>query len=252
MEISKYIYSHGCYEVKTGRVVIETPISLSVNGESLLTLMATPDNLEALVLGFLYNEKMIEALDDVALLRICPQGDHIDIWLNHSVEINRSWRRTSGCSGGITSVDEPNAIPAITLDPVILNAHTVLDLMLKFYQAQKMYDATGGVHASALSDGTDILLIAEDIGRHNTLDKLAGLYMLNKLSLLHKVIITTGRLTSEMLQKSIRIGSSFIISRTSPSSSSVKMAQDAGITLIGYARRDQFTVYTHPEHVIPS
>ena len=97
--------------------------------------------------------------------------------------------------------------------------------------------------------GNQIILSAEDIGRHNTLDKLTGLYLIEKPELSPSVVLTTGRISSEMLQKSARIGAAIVISRTSPSSLSIEMAYSRGLTLIGYAHRNRFTVYTHPERV---
>jgi FdhD protein len=109
---------------------------------------------------------------------------------------------------------------------------------------------TGGVHSSCLCDGQEAIITCEDIGRHNTLDKLAGRYLMGSYNVSKKVIVSTGRISSEMLQKSARIGAAFVISRTSPSSLSIELADHFGITLIGYAHRNQFNVYTHPGRVI--
>jgi len=97
------------------------------------------------------------------------------------------------------------------------------------------------------SDGKQIVLVAEDIGRHNTLDKLAGMCLLQNSWPEPRILITTGRISSEMLQKAARMGAPILISRTSPSSLSIEMAERYGITLIGYARRQRFNVYTHPQ-----
>ena len=108
---------------------------------------------------------------------------------------------------------------------------------------------SGGVHSSALSNGKRILRIVEDIGRHNTLDKLAGHLILHPEPVERKVLLTTGRVSSEMLQKSARIGCEVVVSRTSPTSESIRLAEQSGITLVGYARRSQMTVYTHPSRL---
>jgi FdhD protein len=112
-----------------------------------------------------------------------------------------------------------------------------------------MYKETGGIHTSALSDGEKILAVSEDIGRHNTLDKIAGLCLISDIWPKPRIVLTTGRISSEMLQKTARIGAPVIISRTSPSSLSVQMADQMGIMLIGYARSNQFNIYTHPEQI---
>jgi FdhD protein len=101
-----------------------------------------------------------------------------------------------------------------------------------------------------LSDGKNSHLIAEDIGRHNTIDKLAGLFLFDKKhSWSQKIILTTGRVSSEMIQKSARLGVPIVVSRTSPTKSSVEFATEHNITLIGYTRRNEFTVYSHPQRI---
>jgi FdhD protein len=115
------------------------------------------------------------------------------------------------------------------------------------FDSQELYRETGGVHTSALSDGEKILVSAEDIGRHNTLDKIAGLCLMNNIWPDARILITTGRISSEMLQKAARLQAPILISRTSPSSLSIEMAERYGITLIGYARRQRFNVYSNAQ-----
>jgi FdhD protein len=122
-------------------------------------------------------------------------------------------------------------------------------LVANLFECQELYKETGGVHTTALCDGEEIILSAEDIGRHNTLDKIAGAYLRLKLDLPHRYLITTGRISSEMLQKASRMKAEVLISRTSPSSLSIQLAERMGITLIGYARRDRFNVYAHHERI---
>jgi FdhD protein len=123
-------------------------------------------------------------------------------------------------------------------------------LVALLFEAQELYRETGGVHTSALSDGTQIALSAEDIGRHNTLDKIAGLCLMQNIWPETRILITTGRISSEMLQKAARMGAPILISRTSPSSLSIEMAERYGITLIGYARTQRFNVYTSKGRII--
>jgi FdhD protein len=122
-------------------------------------------------------------------------------------------------------------------------------MMGSFMEAQDLYRRTRGVHSSALSDGERLIFKAEDIGRHNTLDKLAGLLLESDQAAAPRYILTTGRISSEMLQKSARMQAPLVVSRTAPNSMSIRMAEELGITLIGYARRDEFTVYAHAERL---
>jgi FdhD protein len=212
--------------------------------------MCTPVLLEELAVGFLYNEGTIESMDEVEDVHLCEHGDNVDVWLNRSVEQPESWRRTSGCTGGVTAVDLL-AKPDVSFDGNRLEVQpeAIGNLVEMLFESQSLYRETGGVHTSALSDGETIILSAEDIGRHNTLDKIAGLCLRRGIFPENRILITTGRISSEMLQKAARMDVPILISRTSPSSLSIEMAERYGITLIGYARRHRFNVYSNAQRV---
>jgi FdhD protein len=230
--------------------IVESPVSLTVNGTVWLTSMCTPVHLEAMAVGFLYNEGIIDAMGEVEDVRVCEHGDNVDVWLNHSVEQPQSWRRTSGCTGGVTAVDALARVDvSFNGDQPKVSSEAVGRIVEMLMQSQKLYRETGGVHTSVLSDGNDVVFIAEDIGRHNTLDKIAGLCLMNNTWHGTRIIITTGRISSEMLQKAARLRVPILISRTSPSSLSIEMAEHYGITLIGYARRDRFNVYSNGQRI---
>ena len=199
-------YEFKKWEHHDAETIVETPVSLTVNGEVWLTFMCTPVNLEAMSVGFLYNEGIIESMDEVEDVRLCEHGDNVDVWLNRSVEQPTSWRRTSGCTGGVTAVDllaKPNV--SFESDTTNFPPETIGHLVEMLFESQELYRETGGVHTSALSDGEKIILSAEDIGRHNTLDKIAGLCVMNNIFPETRILITTGRISSEMLQKAARM-----------------------------------------------
>jgi FdhD protein len=249
-EIHYERYEFQKWEPFDAATIVETPVSLTINGTAWLSFMCTPVDLEALAVGFLYNEGVIASMKEVADVRLCEHGDNVDVWLDHAVEQPRSWRRTSGCTGGVTAVDLlarpdvsfPARQPKFSPEAI---GH-VVELL---FESQELYRATGGVHTSALTDGERVVVSAEDIGRHNTLDKIAGLCLMKDLWPETRILITTGRISSEMLQKAARLEAPIVISRTSPSSLSIEMAERYGITLIGYARRQRFNVYTNPQRV---
>ncbi|MBM3125723.1 MAG: formate dehydrogenase accessory sulfurtransferase FdhD [Chloroflexi bacterium] len=249
-EIKYYRFEFNKWDEKKSSTIVEFPVSLTVNSEAWVTFMCTPVNLEAMMVGFLYNEGVIQGIEEIADVRVCDHGDNVDVWLTHAAEQPTSWRRTSGCTGGITAVDLLSN-PAIFFekDGLILEPETIGLLVDRLFNSQKLYRDTGGVHTSALSDGEGVLLVAEDIGRHNTLDKIAGLCLTQSVWPEKRILISTGRISSEMLQKAARLGAPIIISRTSPSSLSIEMAERYGITLIGYARRQRFNVYSHAYRV---
>jgi FdhD protein len=248
--LRQVVYSQGKINAVPANVIVEFSVSITVNGEWWLSVLCTPIDMEAMAIGFLYNEGIIAELSEVASVRVCPQGDNIDIWLTHTAQKPQHWTRTSGCSGGLTGVALPPGDKMMFSNGGMLSPMQINDMLAEFYQIQVLYQQTGGVHTSALSDGQMIVVAAEDIGRHNTLDKLAGHCLMKQLTPARRILLTTGRISSEMLQKAIRLRAPIVISRTSPSSRSVEMAEGSGITLIGYARRDHFVVYTHPKRII--
>jgi len=243
----QYISNHS--EPTISEVIVETPVTLTVNGEDWLTFMCTPVDLEAMAVGFLFNEGLIKTASDIASVHLCASGDVLDVWTYQKLEKPTNWRRTTGCTGGITAVDT-EVIARPILNGATLSTASVEALIGQLFESQRLYRTSGGVHTSALSDGKQICVVAEDIGRHNTLDKIAGRVLLENISLPQKIILTTGRISSEMLQKSSRLSAAVVISRTSPSSLSIELAEYLGITLIGYARRNRFNVYTHPERIL--
>lgn len=243
-------YEFQKWESLDAETIVETPVSLTVNGQVWLTFMCTPVELEALAVGFLYNEGILASMEDVADVRVCEHGDNVDVWLNRSVEQPTSWRRTSGCTGGVTAVDALARVDvSFRDDHSQVETEAVGHLVEQLFDSQSLYRETGGVHTSALSDGKKMVVVAEDIGRHNTLDKIAGLSLMKNIHPETRILITTGRISSEMLQKAARMNVPILISRTSPSSLSIEMAERYGITLIGYARKHRFNVYTENQRV---
>jgi FdhD protein len=241
-------FQHGGWETVASRIVREAPVSLTVNGEVWLTFMCTPTDLKALAAGFLYNEGLLHSAAEIVDLSLCASGDNVDIWLDHGVERPKQWVRTTGCSGGVTAANAPTR-QAVLREMPQLDPDQIGHWMGRLIEAQELYRTTRGVHSSALTDGGQTWVQVEDIGRHNTLDKIAGRMLLEHLDLPRRILLTTGRISSEMLQKSVRLETPVIISRTSPNTLSIQTAAEAGVTLIGYARRDQFQIYTHPERI---
>jgi len=229
-------------------VVREVPVTVYVNGRELITFLCTPHNLRYLALGFLYLEGIIAGLDEVALLRVCDEEETIEVRLTRDFEMPTRRVLTSGCGGGTTFADltaQANKIDsALKVTP-----SQILSLMSRLYQEAELYRTTGGVHTSALSDGEKLLIVASDVGRHNTLDKIKGQCLLEGIDTKDRVLLTTGRLSAEMLNKAAKMQVPVLVSRTSPTDLAVELAQAWGITLIGYARGEQMQVYSGEERV---
>ncbi len=241
-------YNQAAWKRLEPEVAAEASVALSVNGDMWLTFSCTPVDLEALAMGFLFNEGIIQSAEEVVSARVCAEGTHLDVWLTHAAAKPAHWRRTSGCAGGITSI-QPAAVTQPQPCGGCITPTQLLDNMEQLLSSQVLYHQARGIHCAAMSDGQSVRVTAEDIGRHNTLDKLAGLLLLKAETFQPRVLLTTGRVSSEMLQKAARMGAQVVVSRTSPTRLSVKMAQQAGITLVGYASRAQFNIYTHPQRV---
>jgi FdhD protein len=225
-----------------GGVPQEAALSIYVNGFELATFMCMPRQQDALAVGFMANEGLIKGLDEVKVLHVCARGTCADVWLSHAIQRPSRSIVTSGCGGGLTFEDL-----SIELEP--LNSDTRVTpgqaqgLMQQLYQAGQLYRNARGIHTSALSDGERLLLVAEDVGRHNTLDKLRGLALMQGVRTQDLVLLSSGRVSSDMLVKAARMGVPLVISRTSPTSLSVSLARAWNITLIGYARAGRMNVY---------
>jgi len=246
---SSHSYRSGKWIEEEDPVIVEHQASVMVNSETWVMLMCTPTHLEALGVGFLFNEGVIRSASEVVSAHLCDDSTIIDIWLDRSVERPKQWRRTTGCSGGMTGVDIDYPVETVPPSGKIYSPENIIACNKAFNEEQPLYRRAGGVHSSALGDGKQILLRVEDVGRHNTIDKLAGRLLLEGTQIEPRTLFTTGRISSEMLQKAARMQCEVIVSRTSPTSLSVEMARQAGITLVGYARGERFRVYAHNERI---
>jgi FdhD protein len=156
---------------------------------------------------------------------------------------------TSGCGGGVTFEDLSATFEPLESD-LRVTPDQLWQLMDQLHQTADLYGRARGVHTSNLSDGERPLLVAEDVGRHNTLDKLGGLALLNQIDTKDRIILTSGRISSEMINKARHMGVPIVCSRTSPTSMSVGLAKEWNITLVGYLRRNSMNLYAHPERVL--
>ena len=173
----------------------------------------------------------------------------MDVWLEHDIDVPKLRVITSGCSGGTTFEDVSTAHHEMKSD-LRVTPQQVTHLMHEFLQATTLYRRAGGVHGAVLAEQDRLLCMAEDVGRHNALDKIAGICLRKGHPLRDRILLTTGRISSEMLNKVARMGIPVVISHTSPTSLSVRLAQAWGITLISYTRRRSFRVYAGAGRVV--
>ncbi len=239
----------GNWKEVEGEVIEEAFVSIFVNGQELATIMSTPRDQDKLALGFLRNENIITGMDDVRAVHICPSGACVDVWLRRA-EFQQPQRRilTSGCGGGVTFTDLAETLPPLASD-LRVPAATISELMVAMQRRGTLYARSRGVHTAGLAAGSELRAVAEDVGRHNTVDKLRGDFMLRGLDTQDHILLTTGRISSEMISKAARMGCAIVASRTSPTSMSVRLAREWNIALCGYVRRGRLNVYAHPERL---
>jgi FdhD protein len=242
-------YSGGRFEPMDIPVVHERPLSLYVNGQELVTLLCTPSKLEALVIGFLSFEGIIRGLGDIRSLAVLDEEGYADVRLASEFVPPRRRVHTSGCGGGITFSLETHGSTALednsSVDPI-----TLFPLIKALYLEAHSYRESRGIHAAALAEDGKLLIVTEDVGRHNAIDKVCGEAMLRGIPTIGKILLATGRISSEMLRKAAHMGTPVVVSRTSATTLSVELAKRLGLTLIGYVRGDSFYVYSHPERLV--
>ncbi|MEW6033510.1 MAG: formate dehydrogenase accessory sulfurtransferase FdhD [Chloroflexota bacterium] len=230
-------------------VAREAAVVIYVNGQEMVTVLCTPVNINFLVLGFLYSEGIIESLKDIASMKVCDDELEVDVRLSRGdIELPQARTLTSGCGGGMTLTDRNTKKLRISSNLVVPSSQ-VTSLMKRLLNAADTHREHGGLHASALGQGDELLVVAEDIGRHNTLDKVLGECLLKGIPTRDRVLLSTGRVSSEMLLKAGRMATPIVISRGAITGRAISLAGELGITAIGYARGERFTVYTHPERV---
>ena len=228
-------------EVK-GEVVREQPLVVYVNGEKFVTLLCSPLKLDCLVVGYLWLEKVIASLDDIAHLDVSEVDGRADVTLTHAVELPQERILTSGCGGGITFRIDPRLFPRVH-SSIRVRPEQLFPRMKELFAAAENYRTSRGIHGAALTDGDRLLLVAEDVGRHNAVDKIMGEALLKGIPTQDRILLSTGRISSEMLLKAARMGVPLVASRTSPTEMAVSLAEQLGLTVVGYLRSGSFNLY---------
>jgi FdhD protein len=235
-------------------VVAEYNLAIQVNGKDFVILLCTPRSLDDLVAGFLFSEGVIQNRNDLQELSIDVARQQARVTLGTTAASRLSdhqpfARKTVPTAGGKGhSTLDTSSIEALAGNcdgSFSIQAAKILELMDRFSGKSQLFLDTGGVHSCALSDGNDLLLFEDDIGRHNALDKVLGHAMMHDMPLHDKIVLTSGRISTEILAKVARRGIPAIISRSAPTSAAIEQAQALGMTLIGFARGNNFNVYTN-------
>ena len=259
LELQVRRWRDGMVEERTEPVVEETPVAVVYNGVPHVVMMATPIDLEDFVLGFSLTEELIRTPADLLSLEIVRYSQGIEIQVTVSPEcdavIAGRTRRLTGRTGcGICGSDsiavvlkEPRQVPAGTPVPPA-SIQTALEALT---ERQDLNAATGAVHAAAWASANgSIELVREDVGRHNALDKLIGAAVKQGIDPATGFVVVTSRASFEMVQKAMILGAPLLAAISGPTGLAVRVAEQSGMTLVGFARKDKLTVYTHPDRVV--
>ncbi|MFH1675392.1 MAG: formate dehydrogenase accessory sulfurtransferase FdhD [bacterium] len=254
MRIVRYSRESGL-EMSEDPVVREISLRIFVNDCEIVALQSLPNEVRELAVGFLYTECILDKPDLIKDIRY-KEGLHAVV-VDTDEEITGAGvptvrSITSGCGAGISFVNpRQSSLFGRIESQSSLRAESVNILMRELLKASVLFSDTGGVHTAALSDGSDLIHVSEDIGRHNCLDKIVGWMLLNADAVpRRKIILSSGRLSSDIIAKSIRGGVEFLISHSAPTRGAVQLAQEFGITLIGFARGNRFNIYSNEERIL--
>jgi len=247
-------YENGKLVEKKDHYVTEFPLTIMVNGEEFATVICSPNHLEELTLGFLASEGAILKREDLKSIQIDDSKGfaHVELTKSLGERFEYSTKRMiASCCGKSREFYFQNdaAIAKTSMSKIILNPTQVLNMMTRLQSASAVFKQTGGLHNAAISDGDTFFEHRQDIGRHNALDKLYGYCIERHIPVRNKVLIFSGRISSEILIKAAKIGVGVILSKSAPTTLAITLAQDLNITAIGFIRDGNFNIYSHPERI---
>lgn len=236
-------------------VIQERAFTLHLNGREFITLLCAGHHVDELAVGFFYGEGFLEKPEDLRRVVVDVEAGTADVITTTEVSLpERLWQKrtvTSGCGKGSLFYF---ALDALLSHPVesglTVLPRQIVDRIEDLNHLSETYRRTHGVHNTALVEPDRVVLFRDDIGRHNAVDMIAGHVFLNRVPLGDKILLTTGRLTSEIVIKAAKIGLAMVVSRNTASSLAIELARSLNITLIGYARAGKFTVYSGFDRVV--
>jgi FdhD protein len=236
-------------------VIRELPLTIILNNEELVTLLCSPADLNYLAVGYLSSEGFLKNKDEIKKITVDEHKGVVRVETREEkiLPAETAFKRvlTSGCGRGASFYSFADMQEQIKIEsPSKVSTIQIFTLIKDFQQRSEMYKETGGVHSAALCDAEQILLFANDIGRHNAIDKIFGECILNGIAVDDKMIVTSGRISSEILIKVARKNIPLLVSRSAPTNLGVSLANQVGITLIGLVRGQRMNVYTNGWRII--
>ncbi len=267
--ITLHKISSGTIHETEDKVAVEEPLQIELEystasgrmQKNIAVTMRTPGNDEELAAGFLFTEGVIKNGEAISEIKR-PHADEniVQVILKEDIipalgNAARNFYTTSSCGVcGKASIDAINTVSVFTAekDSVQINAAVLYNLQYKIKEQQKVFEDTGGIHASALFDcNGNFMMLREDVGRHNALDKIIGAALMNhELPLNNCLLFLSGRASFELVQKAVMAGIKVIVAVGAPSSLAVEMAKENDITLIGFLRNERFNIYSGKERIV--
>ncbi|MBO8126215.1 MAG: formate dehydrogenase accessory sulfurtransferase FdhD [Firmicutes bacterium] len=237
-------------------VISEVPITLELNGREFVTLLCAPVMLEELIVGFLYTETLIKRYADITNISIDLEKQLVKVETTKknllAEKLYGKRTITTGCGRGTIFYHVSDSLGTKKIDSELtVSAETISELMRAWQEETGLFLLTGGAHAAAIGDSSgQVLVLAEDIGRHNAVDKVLGKALMEEWNLADKIIMTTGRISSEMLIKAAKAGIPVVVSRSAPTELALAIAAELGVTVVGFARGKRLNIYTEPQRII--
>lgn len=234
-------------------VAVEMALTLFLNGQEIVTMMTIGDYPDCLAAGYLMNQNMITAEDEITGIEMHDEKPHIFVTTARRTDYEFKLKKrtlTSGCAQGTAFGDVMEKFDSVRLDPdAKLKTSWLYSLTKSINTTPSLYLHAGAIHGCVLCEGDRPLIYMEDVGRHNAVDKIAGYMRLNGLGPGNKLFYTTGRLTSEMVIKTVQMEIPILISRSGFTASGVELARRAGLTLIGRARGKRFVCLSGEQRI---
>lgn len=229
-------------------VVCEYPLTIFLNDQEFITLLCSPKSLKNLSIGFLYSEGIIKSASDIDSINIDEKMGYAYIKIGNVSKFAKQLygKRviTTGCGKGSIFYNALDSLKCKQFkNNLDMDYKKLVDIMKLFNKKSELFLETGGVHSVGLIDGDDILYFEEDIGRHNALDKIIGNCLIDNVNIEDKAIITSGRITSEIVLKCAKLGIGCIISRSAPTNLAIDTGKKLNIEIIGFARGNKLNVY---------
>lgn len=235
-------------------VIREVPLTVYLNGQEFVTLLCTPEQMDMLAVGFLRSEGFIRDFSEVTSLRLDEEQGFVYVETQGGRLAEKLYGKrtiTSGCGKGTVFF---SVLDALTSEPVTSDVTVAVAqihrLMRALQERALLFQLTGGIHSAALCTPETVLFFCEDIGRHNAVDKILGLCLRDGVTITDKILVTSGRISSEILVKAAKLGLPLLVSRAAPTTLSVDLAEKIGITLVGFARGQRLNVYSHARRVV--